>query len=312
MNNILYLLPIIASFFWALTNIVDKHLISNYAKDQKVGALVIFSSIIGIPFAFIFFILAKGNINSLDISQKLILITSGLLYISAIIPYLNALKDESVSTIAPLFLLTPFTSVILGWIFLNETLILIQIIGLLLIILGSMIINFDEDEFANKKLKIKFKPIILMFIASIFMSMNYILFKFVTVDTEFWTGIFWQNIGMVIFGLLSFIFVKSYRNDFNHMFASYKTKIFPFNTINEIFTIVGDLAFNFSLLLMPVVIADTIAQGFQPVMILFIEFFVIYFIAKNNADKIDFRKTLNKKWISIMIMITGLVLLNLT
>ncbi len=42
------LIASIAPILWAITNYIDKHLISKYLKGEGIGALMIFSSAIGI------------------------------------------------------------------------------------------------------------------------------------------------------------------------------------------------------------------------------------------------------------------------
>jgi uncharacterized membrane protein len=66
---------------------------------------------------------------------------SGILYMSAIYFYLQALQTEEASIIAPFFQAAGVFGLILGYFILGEQISYFQIIGVLLIIAGSVILS---------------------------------------------------------------------------------------------------------------------------------------------------------------------------
>ena len=129
-----------APVLWALVNIADQYLVNKHAKgEHQVGALVLFSSLVGIVVAFIIAIFVNG-IFEVNTHDRLILILSGFFSLGWIILYLKALEIEDVSSIVPWFLTIPVFGYIFAYIFLGETLTQIQMIGSIVVLFGGKIL----------------------------------------------------------------------------------------------------------------------------------------------------------------------------
>lgn len=295
-----------APFLWALVNIADQYLISKYsdrAKEHSSGGLVLFSSLIGI-FIAVFIYIFVDNVFIVSNKDILILGLTGLMTVIWIILYLYALEIEEVSSVAPWFLTVPMFGYLFGYIFLGETLSLNQIIGGIIIVAGIILLSID---FSKEKKRIKHKPIIYMLIACVLVALSGILFKYVTIENNFWVSSFWEYAGLGLTGLVIYIFVPKYRREFMHMNNTGGRKIFFVNTLSELATISGNLMTNFALLLAPVTMVYLVGS-FQPAIVLGLTLLGTRFLPNIVKENLS-RRVLIPKIVAIIVMILGSIFL---
>ncbi len=301
-----FLIALGAPILWGIVNISDNYLVANFSRKEKErssGGLVLFSSLIGIFIAFFIFLFTPlvFNISFLD---KILLFITGGLTIVWILFYLYALEIEDVSAVVPWFLTIPIFGYILGYIFLGEILTTFQIIGSVIVLFGSVIISID---FKEEKRKIKHKPVIYMICASLAAAISGVIFKYVTIEGNFWISSFWEYFGLGIIGLVIYFLIPKYRHEFNYMNKTGGRKIFIVNIVSELMSISGNLLTNFAILLAPITMVYLVSS-FQPAIVLFLSIIGTKFfpqIIKENISK----RVLIPKIIAICIMIVGSVLL---
>lgn len=114
-----------------------------------------------------------------------------------------ALEIEDVSSVVSWFLTIPIFGYVLGYVFLGETLTMQQEIGSIIILLGVFLISID---FSGRQKKFKWVVALYMSTACLFEAIRGIIFKYVTVDGNFWVSSFWEYFGLGVFGILIFIF----------------------------------------------------------------------------------------------------------
>jgi len=295
-----------APFLWALVNIADNYLVARFSRkeeERSSGGLVIFSSLIGIFIAFAIF-LSVPDVFNISNSNKLLLLLAGALTVVWIILYLYALEIEEISTIVPWFLATPVFGYVLGYIFLRETLTVYQIMGSVIILFGLILLSLD---FSGEKKKVKKKFVFYMLSVCLLVAISGIIFKYVTVEGNFWVSSFWEYLGLGIAGLLIYSFAPKHRAEFMHMNKTGGHKIFFVNIASELMTISGNLLTNFALLLAPVTMVYLVGS-FQPAIVLFLTLLATKFfphIVKENLT----RHVLAPKIIAIIIMTLGSVIL---
>jgi len=299
-----FLIALGAPFLWAIVNIADQFLVSKYSEKQKErssGGLVLFSSLIGIFIAIIIGILTPGILD-VSITDISLLVLAGGLSIVWIILYLYAIEIEELSVVVPWFLTIPIFGYFLGYIFLGEVLTFYQIIGSLVVFLGLILISIDFFENKDKK-GVKKKIIIYMLSASFLAAISGIIFKYVTIEGDFWISSFWEYFGLGFIGLILYVFVPKYRSEFLYMHKMGGRKIFFLNIVSELMTILGNLLTNFALLLAPVSMVFLVGS-FQPAILLFLTIIGTKFfphIIKENLSK----HILIQKIIAIIIMTIG-------
>jgi len=125
-----------------IPNYVDKFLIEKKIKDPiAITALAsIAAGFIGI------FIGIITGFNNIGFSQTAILIFAGILLTFYLIPYFEAIKNDDVSTVIPLFQFIPVFTLIMSAVILKETLTARQIVGLLLVVFAGIFVSAEKIE----------------------------------------------------------------------------------------------------------------------------------------------------------------------
>lgn len=300
-----FIIALLAPLLWAITNFIDKFLISKYFKG-KVGTMVIYSTLIGTPIVLLILLFKPSVIFVSPLTALLIILNSFLLVIY-IFPYLKALNKADASIVVPIFQTAPVFSYFLAYLILRETISNIQIVGSILVILGAVGISL---KFEGKKIHLTKEVLFLQLLSSFILALNFVFFKFFAVDLnlDFWTVSFWQYLGFILFALLLLIFAKPYRKEFVNSFRENGKRIMGLNIANEMINITATIAFSFATLLAPIALV-WVVNGFQPVFIFLIgAFLTIFFpnIIKENLST----KIVIQKIVFILIITLGTYLLN--
>ena len=134
------IITIFASFLWAITNHIDKFMITGIDENGcNYKTLVVFSTLIaGLVFTPVWLIVSKFSVSISTVSLVSILLAS-VVYILATYMYFIALNENDASIVVVMFQLIPVFSYILAYIFFGETLTKWQIIGSIIIILSAVV-----------------------------------------------------------------------------------------------------------------------------------------------------------------------------
>lgn len=300
-----FLIALIPPAIWSATNHLDKYLISKYFKGGGVGALMMFSSIIGV---FILGVIAiiHPEVLGYPVAKGLFIALNGFVYLLATLPYLYALRKDEASIAVPMFQMIPVFTYFLAWLILGETLNGSQLLGGILIILGAVIISLELSEV--NKISIKKEVLFLMTISSLFFSLNFIFFKYFAINASFWVTSFWEYVGFAVFSFFLFVFIKKYRDEFVSVIKANKVTVLTLNGINEILNIIAKLAFNFASLLTPIALT-WVVDGFQPFFVLLYGVILTLFFPHISQENIS-KKHLAHKILAISIMFIGTFFIN--
>jgi len=214
---------------WALSTHIDKYLVERYFKQGSVAVLMVFTAIIGalaLPFVWLF----QPGVVALDHESMVFITASGILYMSAIYFYLQALQTEEASTIAPFFQAAGVFGLILGYFILGEQISYSQIIGILLIIAGSVILSL---RFGQGTSHVKKQLVILMLFCALAISLSSLIFKFFAVRDEFWATTFWNFFGQALFGVILMLAAEN-RKQFSEMIHANAGALLSVNIANEL------------------------------------------------------------------------------
>jgi drug/metabolite transporter (DMT)-like permease len=294
-----FILALAAPMLWAITNHIDKFVVSQYTEDKKAGALVLFSALIsGVVASFIFYFAA---VEHLFLYQRLAGMLAGAFLIAGYIPYMYALQEDEVSIAAPLFQMIAPMSYAFGAIFLHESLSSKQILAGFLIIIGAVLMTLNFERFAWKARIFK-----LMFFSCLLIALNTLVFKKIGLESSFWTVSLWEYLGAFVFGIF-LLFLPSYRKDFKGMVVEGGSSIFGLNILSETINIIARLFSKFATLLVPIALISIMGST-QPFFVFL--YGIILFLFFPKIQKEDFsRKTLLLKLSAIFVMIIGSSLL---
>lgn len=299
-----FLIALLPPAFWSVTNYFDKYLLSKYFKGGGVGALMIFSSIIGV---FLLPIIAFIHPEVLSFSVKNILIAiNGFLYLLAILPYFYALQKDETSIAVPIFQLIPVFSYVLAYFVLGETLTGVQILGGLLVVAGAIWISLELSE--EKKISFKKEVFFLMLLSSLLFALNFLFFKYFAIQSSFWFTSFWEYVGFATFSFLLWVFIKPYRLQFMKVMKENKLTVLGLNGINEVVNLVAKVSFNVASLLTPLTLV-WIVNGLQPFFV-FVYGIILTFMFPHIIKEEVHKKALFQKIIAIVVMFVGTYLIH--
>jgi uncharacterized membrane protein len=288
---------------WALSTHIDKYLVERYFKQGSVAVLMVFTAIIGalaLPIIWLF----QPGVVALDPQSIAVITVSGILYMSAIYFYLQALQTEEASTIAPFFQAAAIFGLILGYFVLDEKISPLQIIGVLLIIAGSVILSL---RFGQGTGRVKTRMVILMLACALAIALSSLIFKFFAMRDEFWTTTFWNFAGQALFGVILML-IASNRLQFKRMMRSNSGAVLSVNIVNELINLGGNLGLRYALLLAPL----AIVQAISSTTLFFVLFFGIVlslFFPKLGREEIGIA-SLMQKLIATILVFAGVLLIN--
>lgn len=300
-----FLLSLVAPVLWSIINHIDKYILSKYEKGRGVGALLLFSSLFSVIVLPFIGLIYRSKIFSISVADSLILVFAGLLGATAFYFYLKAMEVDEASVVVPLFQFDPIFGYILGFIFLNELLTRNQLLASILIIIGIISISVEIDE--DNNYKFKKRVFFLVIVSSFFFALSGVLFKKLALMDSFWVSIFWQYVGITIFGILVLAFYKKFRDDFITMLSGPNLRFLSANIVSEILYVVGALANNFALLIAPVALVFVV-NSYQPLFVFIAGIIFTIFTPGFVTEKITRRHLLHKLF-SIVVILIGSYLL---
>jgi drug/metabolite transporter (DMT)-like permease len=300
------LIAILPPVLWGISNYIDKYLLSKYFKGGGVGALMIFSSTIGVFLVPIIYFMHPEVVTNFKV-EFLLISLNGMIFVSALLPYFYALQKEGVLIVTPLLQLIPVYSFVIGYIFLGETLAINQLAGGILIIIAAIFISIKFSTLRN--FRIDLSVLVLMSIASLLFALNFVFFKLFALESDFYTTSFWEYIGYGLFAIMLFVFIKSYRKEFIKLIKLNSIQILSINGLNEVVGIAAKISFNVASLLVPVTLV-WIVNGLQPLFIFVYGIILTVFFPRIIKEDIS-KYSLLQKLIALVIMFIGGIVMNL-
>lgn len=300
-----FLFALAGPALWAVSNHIDKYLLEKYFKGGGVGALFIFSSLFFVLILPVIFIFAPYVIHVLP-AHALLLIGGGIIDVLAVLIYLYALRKDEASFVVPIFQTIPVFTYILAYLILGETLTPLQLTGGLIVIISAIGISLNLSD---GKVRFKTNIFFLMLLSSILLGLNATIFKFVAINSNYWTSTFWSLSGGLFIGLFFLVFVRNYRKSFVDLMRTNRLRILGLNAVNEIIGDSASLLFRYGTLLAPVALVQSV-NGLQPFFVFFYGIMLTLFFPHLGSESL-LRKHLIQKVIAIVFMFIGAYIINL-
>lgn len=298
-----FFIALIGTFLYACTNHLDKILLEKYFKGE-VGTLFLFSALISV-LALPFLLWADPSVFNVSLSNMLVLVIVAIFHLLVLWFYLIALKHDEASVVIVFYQLVPVFAYILGYFILGETLTRFQLIAMALVIFGTTIISFEIDT--DNKFKLRRKVILPMLAAAFFWAAGGTVFKMVALEENVVRSLFWEHLTLVVAGIVIFIFIRSYRENFLLAIKNSSKTILSFNLLNEVLYMIGNIIFAFAYIMAPVSLV-LLTDSFQPIFVLAIGIFLTIFFRKITVEKIQ-AKHLWQKIFAIIVTGIGTYLL---
>jgi len=301
-----FYVALLGPILYAVTNHIDKYILEKYFKSGEEGAMVLFSALAAV-ITMPIFLFVDSNPFAMDLTSKIVLTINGMLVVGCLILYLKALRDDEPSTVVPYYQTIPLFGFVLGYFVLGEVLGARELLAGILILIGTTIISLD---FQNGVIQLKKRVALLMLSASFIYAAVGVIFKMITVDeSSFWSSVFWVFMGNIIAGVIIFIVVKSYRQQFLQIFRVNSGAVLTVSFINEIVFAAADGVSTYAVLLAPIALV-MVVNGFQPLFVFLIGIGLTLFFPKLGRESMTGRD-LAQKIVAIAFIIGGTILLDI-
>jgi drug/metabolite transporter (DMT)-like permease len=287
---------------WAASTHMDKYLVERYFKNSDTAVLMVFTAWIGLimlPFIWVF----DASVLALPLASILVMVASGILYMGAILFYLQAIQSTEASVVAPLFQMSTIFAFVLGYFMLHETLAWINGFGVALIIGGALALSVDTSfHFKVPKLRI----ILLMLVATFVFALSSVIFKLFAVQESFWSTTFWTYVGEALFGV-GILAIPRYFKQFITLLKTNTRALLAVNGVNELINLGGGLCVRFASLLAPVVVISAISSTTTLFVFIFGILLTIFFPRLAHED--ISRANLLQKGAAAILVTLGVVLI---
>ncbi len=240
---------------WAISTHLDKYLVERYFKHSDVAVLLVFTALTGVlslpVIAFYQPMIAAPGAGSI-----VLIMSSGILYMGAMLLYLHALQSEEASVVAPFFQAVPLFGYVLAYFVLGERLSPVQIAGGALIVAGTLIVSI---RFQRGVRTFKLRLAVLMLACGLASALSGLIFKIFAIKAEFWTTTFWTFAGQALFGV-ALLAVTSYRRQFVAVLRTNTAALLTVNGSNELINLGGGLGNRYALMLAPLSLVQAISS----------------------------------------------------
>jgi uncharacterized membrane protein len=282
---------------WAISVHFDKYLVERFFKESDVAVLLLFTAFIGVlllPFIWFY----EPSVTSPSLGSIALMTLSGILYLSAMLLYLQALQTEEASVVAPFFQAGPLFGYVLAYFVLGETLSLRQMAGGAMIIIGALIVSV---RFGQSARMFKARLAVSMLGCGFIMALSGLIFKVFAIKVEFWTTIFWMFVGEAIFGA-AMLMVTPYRRQFVALLRRNTAALLSINGSNEIINLSGSLGNRYALLFAPLSIVQAIGSTTTLFVFLF-GILISLFFPKLGRENLTARELAQKGLAAVLVAI---------
>ena len=294
------LLAFCGPVLWAISTHIDKYLVERFFKDSDVGALLIFTALIGLPGMPL--IAAFTDVMSLGTTGIIVTATSGLLYLTAIYFYLRALQQEEASVIAPLFQTSTLFTYIIAYFVLHETVTGWRLIGGVLVMVSAVVLSYEPSG----SRKIKWSVLAPILVCTAVLAGSAVMFKFFAIRDAFWPVTFWSFAGQAAFGAV-LLAIPRIRRQFFGMFRKHPGAVLGINAANELINLGGGLAARYASLLGPISLVQAIG-GTTSFFVFLFGVILSLFFPKLGRENLS-RRNLIQKGIAVTLIVAGVILI---
>ena len=265
---------------------------------------MVFTAWIGVimlPFIWYF----EPSVLSLPPLDIAVMIASGILYMGAMLFYLQAIQSAEASVVAPLFQTSTLFTFALGYLILGETLSLLNAAGAALILIGALLLSLDTSFHFRK---LKWRLLLLMLLCTFVLALSSVLFKYFAVREEFWSTTFWTYVGEALFGA-GILAIPRYLRQFTALLKTNTAALLAVNGANELINLGGGLGVRFASLLAPVALVSAVSSTTTLFVFIFGVLLTLFLPQLANEDMSW--KNLIQKGAAAVLVAAGVVLANL-
>ncbi|HYF97398.1 MAG TPA: EamA family transporter [Coxiellaceae bacterium] len=287
---------LLAATCWASVNIIDKYTLSNLVKSPLIPIFIL--SLVGLISGI--FILALNNFPTMAPVDLILALVAGALYLVVMFFYYQAVKQEEISRVIPLYYLSPVFVLLGSWLFLSESVTKIELIAILLLVFGAIFISIKPG-----KNLVHNKAALYMLLASIVYAGNQIVTKFLLNSNQFWTVFAYGRIGLLI-TLAPILYLK--RREIKESFQNLSYPPIAIMSFNQVLNVSGIFLITIALTKAYAGLVNGLASV-QPLLVLVISTLLSIFLPNIIKENIE-RKELGRKLLALVAILAGTFLIS--
>lgn len=291
-------ITLIALFLWAVTNIIDKTVISRYFNKP-----IIYTFFSGFFFALPLLAIPYFGIEVVSLRQAVLALICGILYTYSLIPYYYALFDEEVSRVMPVWQITPLFVLVLSYFFIGEVLTQTKLAAFALLLAGSILVSIRKTK-GMFRLN---KAFYLMAVSAFLFAIQYVLAKYVYMNQSYINGFLWIRMGSAL-AIIPLFFVFSYRAALFKTLKNASRQVIFAAAASGILALAGIILINYAISLNSVSLISAM-EGIQILFVLILAAILSKWYPGILKEELG-KKTLLIKIIAIVIIIAGVYLIN--
>jgi len=260
------------AFFLALVNYIDEYLTAHHALPEttdvhtRIGGLVIMSTLMTAVGAIAVWFFA----DSILLSERAFVLSlaAGVPLALLWVGYFYLLTFYPVYQVIPLFQLSSVWLLVIELVT-GGSITTVALLGVAMLIVGAYFLDAGTIRW-----QIPTALLLLMLPTSLLWSINLYMVKVASIDgTSVLAITFWQFIGVALFGVLMFVFVRQYRNGFLFRLKKQRKTFLGFSVLNEGAAEAGYFSGNMATALAPLATYFSALGGLQSVFLLVIFYF---------------------------------------
>ena len=289
------ILSLIPPLIWSILSFLDKFLITSHIKRQT--SFIFYTRLLLLP-TLILLILING-FEIIKLKHILISIISGIIYIYCFIFYVKSLEIEETTKVLPLFSLVTIFTFIFDIFLLREEIEFLQIVGIFVVLFGSILITSKNLLSIFKIRKVLFYMLICTFLlASHYASIKYLsnFYDFLLIQTYIIIG--------SILAILGLFLLKKEREDIIKCYKKFSKKTISLFVLNNFLNICATILLNFIFTIAIVSLVNSIIN-IQYVFIFILGIILSLIFPKYIKEDLS-KKELFRKWFSIIIILSGI------
>lgn len=287
---------------------IDNYISDFYFKGRHAVSQKLFFAFAFIIVAIILAMISGFDFLNADIKIILVLILSGICTSLAGIPYYKALEIDDSTNLGIFIQVAPVLYLVLGWLFLGESISLLQMAAFIVIMIAPALIVLSTRK---RSRKVKLRAIFYAFLyVLISVASNLVFVKENSVAEVSFLGsmtlvMFGKGVGNLIIMMLKPKWIKR----FNDVYKDSRRKVLRLLMGTLGFSLIKDFTYRGALLLAPsVALASAAADSAEPIVIFFMGIVLTLIWPKFGREKLN-RKSVIVHFAATVLVVIGVTML---